>query len=471
MIINNEKGLVLPLVIMIVVVLLMLGVVLMQLTTSEILQVSMDGKYLQAYYIARAGADATASYIENNPDGIDIANFIDNINNNQSASTSLGSGTFTVNVTRDTTNGLINIVSTGSFGNVQVPVTISINENIILGAPGIPGIPDTPLTDFDMALFSNGYITMYGSASVTGRTGTNSTIADSITMDGGTKISGDLIIGPGANINNVLNIPSWAQTSTFVTGQISNLPKIRQYTLPQYPTFPTITPDNAVLNVGPWPQQTYTISSDGYYSSINLSQGGVLTIDVSSNNRIIRVGSLNMPQGFIILNGSHNLTLYVDNSISLSGGSIVNCTSSGKKYSLGNPSQLIMYYSGSNTITIANGNSFVGSIYAQNANIDLSGGGYVLGNVITGGSSVKMSGGSTANVQAIFAPNADFVLTGGGTLYGAVIAKTFYTDGDGKIIYSNSINNFPLSNLGFIPGTPGIPGTPSIETYQGRVWK
>lgn len=68
MYIKNEKGATLPLVLMVMVVLMILGTILLFLSVTEARQVAREEKNMQAYYIARSGADAIAKHIINNKD-------------------------------------------------------------------------------------------------------------------------------------------------------------------------------------------------------------------------------------------------------------------------------------------------------------------------------------------------------------------------------------------------------------------
>ena len=118
---KNEKGIALPLVLLIIVVLSVLGVSIMHINTADTLQVNMDKERVQAYYLARSGADATAAAI------IQDQNNVANINigaNSTLPSVNLGSGNFTVEVGKY--DNRLDLKSTGTVNNVSHKVTLNM---------------------------------------------------------------------------------------------------------------------------------------------------------------------------------------------------------------------------------------------------------------------------------------------------------------------------------------------------------
>jgi len=67
---NNEAGLALPTTLIVVMVLTLLGIVMFTFSMSETRQVEISENKLKAHYVARFGAHAVASYIENNPESV-----------------------------------------------------------------------------------------------------------------------------------------------------------------------------------------------------------------------------------------------------------------------------------------------------------------------------------------------------------------------------------------------------------------
>src|SRR5699024_3200252 len=75
-----------------------------------------------------------------------------------------------------------------------------------------------------------------------------------------------------------------------------------------------------------------------------------------------------------------------------------------------------------------------GSLYAKQANMNLTGSCGIYGNIFTGGNTIKMSGGSDIEAQLILAPKANVEVLAGGHIEGKVIANSFTMDGGGEVI-------------------------------------
>lgn len=118
--IKDEKGLALPLVMMVMFVTALLGTALWQYSMADTIQVSRSQRQIEAYYVARSGADAIAGYIIKNP--AEASTMIDKTVSS-SASGSVGNGEFLVNVTGNPF-GNINIESTGIVGDAQRSVKL-----------------------------------------------------------------------------------------------------------------------------------------------------------------------------------------------------------------------------------------------------------------------------------------------------------------------------------------------------------
>ncbi len=82
-ILRNEKGVAMPLVLVVLVVLALLGVALYYYSTGELTHSVRDEKKARAYYLARAGAESVAHYIMERPGTLDL--LIPNVNDTASA--------------------------------------------------------------------------------------------------------------------------------------------------------------------------------------------------------------------------------------------------------------------------------------------------------------------------------------------------------------------------------------------------
>ncbi|WP_027365947.1 pilus assembly PilX N-terminal domain-containing protein [Desulfotruncus alcoholivorax] len=459
MLLRDNRGIALPLALMVLFVLSLLGVAAMQYSMAQAKSVAQDERIMQAYYLARSGADATAQFIKDNyrsnPDAVN------SLINKISDRIQLGAGEFQVEVIGSLVDGVISgpvrVKSTGYVGVVQrvVNTTLSLTGDSTGDSGGGHNGDDgnnsgnVPAPAFDMAIFADQSVEMSGGAYVKGTVGTNTTQNKGVSMNGGTRIDGDLFIGPGGDVGTVFYKPSWGSYKDFVTGTIQNLDYVRKYTLPQYPSFPNLPPaENSSLELKGGSNNDLTINPNYSYTSIDIKSNRTLTINLNGGVSELRVGSLNIQQGHIKLQGSGKLIMYVDTTFDMGGGSTINNN--------GNPANLLMYYNGNDDLKLSGGQKFVGSIYANTADIDLSGGSVIEGNIITGGDNVKMNGGTSAHVHAIYAPYADFNLTGGAVLKGSLVVKNYDSSGGAQVIYDNSFNNFPLplDSLGYYEGYP-----------------
>ncbi|MBC9784946.1 hypothetical protein H1S01_10530 [Heliobacterium chlorum] len=476
--INDQKGAVIPLALMVALLISLLGTALWTYGTTDLKEVVADDNIKQAYYIARSGADAVADYILKNPDNLTeqaLKDYINSLKNISSEKTYMGNGFFTVKVNRDVSTGVIQVESIGTVDTTSQTVTLTLEEKTT--AP-VTVTVSSGTSPFDKATFSKGSIYLSGGAVIQGDVGSDSTVVKSISLDGGAKIIGTLVT-PGGN-QNVVSYPSWGYPLTyFVSGGVTDLGTTRTYTLPSYPTFPVLpapTDDIPVVNNGSLtlPQSktkntpyisNYTISQDGQYSSITIDNDSTLTVDVGNTIRKIRTSSLIIPYGHINLIGTGKLELYVDNVFVFGGGSINNG---------GDPSKLTLFYGGTNSLTLAGDTSLYGSLYANTANITLTAGNSIKGNIITGGSSVQLSGGTMTYTQALFAPNATVNFTQGAVFKGAIVCTKLTADGGTTIIYDNSFSYFPIDTSYIVSGggTDSITSTSSPMTYYRKLlWK
>ncbi|QZY56984.1 hypothetical protein [Crassaminicella profunda] len=137
MYIKNEKGAILPLVLIVMLVLVFLGTILLFLSVTESRQVAKEEKNMQAYYIARSGADAIAKYIIENKD--EATKLIDAPPSNpvylvngefksdyiENPEDDIG-GSFVVNITRK--DKKIVIISTATVKDFNKTVSLTLNK-------------------------------------------------------------------------------------------------------------------------------------------------------------------------------------------------------------------------------------------------------------------------------------------------------------------------------------------------------
>lgn len=408
---SNERGAALVTVLIVMLIALILGMALLQTALSDITQAARQEKKTTAYYLARSGADAVASYLMENPDELPA------VINYGPDEVYLDNGKFVVTVTEQ--GETIMIESIGYCGDFSDKVILTLNRS-------------GPI--LDTAVFSLTTIKLEGSCRVD-KCGTNSTAPDSVTFEWSTGVDGDLYIGPGGDPDTVIQGP---RGSAHVSNSICNLNEIRSYPLPPFPGFPTTLPFQGNFTAGWWPKPPYQISEDGQYDELKVLSE--LIIDLGSGARHIRARELIVTgDGKITLRGEGTLYLYVDEKFTFENGATIN--------NGGDSNQVLLYYKGSNPVRVPDNTKLYGSLYAEKADISFANGGSITGNVITAGSSVTLTGASSILVGTVYAPNADVVMMNGTKIYGSVIGKSFEARGDCRVYHESTWNQMPLPSI------------------------
>ncbi len=466
---RNEKGIALATVLLFIIVLLLLGFALTIMSTYDHQQALRLERQAKAYYIARSGADALGSYIINNPDNLtaqEMSDYVDAVvAAGVSDSTAVGEGSFSLAVTRDLDENTVEVTSTGIVQGISATATYSIAFDE--GTSGGPIL--------DMAVFSTkeragrytldkkgklvllpepiSAISLDGSAYIQGPVGTNSLANSTVAFDWSTKVYGDVNIGPGGNTNTAVTAPSDMSNYVISPGTRKVLPKIREYPLPAFPSFPAL-PSKSAYTAGWWPSPPYTLAlteGEGWYPSIKVLS--TLRIEVGSGTRRLRIDTLEVTgSGKIEIVGSGKLELYVTN---------LKIENSGRINDLGDTSRVHMYYNGSTDVNLGGDTRYYGSVYIKDATLTIGNSGGIQGNIITGGSHVLINGDASANVKALYAPKADVTMGGSGKIKGALVANSFFIDGGAWVQY------VPITQP-----IPDLPETgPSNPNFQKGRWK
>lgn len=426
-IIRDQRGMALVAVLIIASILTILGTTIWYYSTRDVMEADRTGKKMQAYYLARSGADAVAQYIMTNPDNIDMAKYVESlINSPESDPVKLDGvpGSFKVKVTKDEDKSLV-IISTGIVDNVKDSARLTLNRANV-----------TP--SLDVALFTATSINMgqKGSAKIIGDVATNAEEPNSVYFPWSAYIKGNLSIGPNGDIDKVIS-GARPNPKDNVEGMIQNLNATRTYELPKFPEIPTSLPFRGIVEAGWNPSPPYPISNDGAYSDIIVYSE--LIIHIGEQDRTIVVDNLTISgSGKITLNrtGNGKLYLYVKNKLDIQDAGRVNVT--------GQPNDVILYYKGSDTVHVGGDTKFVGCAYLEKADIKIGNSGGITGHIITGGKYVEISGAANAYVKAIYAPNAHVKMTGSGNLKGALVCDTFEADGSATLTYDGSVmDTFP----------------------------
>ena len=262
--------------------------------------------------------------------------------------------------------------------------------------------------------------------------------ADSVDFAWSAKIDGDLFIGPGGEISQVVH-SAQPDPKSNVTGEIANLEYARNYPLPIFPAIPVL-PDKGDFTAGWWPAGPFTISESGAYDSINVQSQ--LTVNVGDEDVVLVTKDLSVTgNGKIIVDrtGTGRLILYVTDKLDVSGSGSINKD--------GNYDSVEIFYSGSDELNFGGSTKISGSLFAKDANMEIGGSGGIMGHIVTGGSSVKVTGNANANARVVYAPNAVLTLTGSGQLKGDAIARSIHLSGAAKITWDDAISIDFFKNL------------------------
>ena len=488
---TNNSGVVLPIILLIILILTFLGTAFWRYSVQDTIYAENNEKRMQAYYLARSGADALAQYIIDNPDGIDMKQFVDQlVAAPQSEPTYISSevdGYFQVEVSRDEDEGLIIIESVGTVDDISRKAVLTLRE-IINGS-------DDEWTEppLDMAVFAQGFKEyseikdfieekkdiekstyehtaiglIEGGQIEKGNIGVNSIEPGAVKLDGGVGINGYVFIGPGGDAEEFAD-KSGPHYNKIAPDKIQFLDEEREYKLPSFPEFPENLPWRGSFTAGWWPSPPYNIYEDGEYDDITVESE--LVIHIGDKDRIIKVNTLNLSKnsdntdnpggtGDIILEkeGDGRLILYVEESIIMEGDSSININ--------GNPNDIFVYYKGDSPIKFPGDVKFSACLYAENADIEIVNGSNIEGHIITGGKKVTLSGGTDTHVKAIYAPFAVVNVTEGAKFWGSIVCDRFYGSG-GVSVRINYDDSFKETFYEFWRG-----GGEDTVVYKMGKWK
>nr|WP_088076088.1 PilX N-terminal domain-containing pilus assembly protein [Bacillus alkalicola] len=478
---KNERGVSFVLVLVLIVVMSVLAVGVVGVTATNVKMSTGERDYQSVYYIAEAAMNMKLDAISQSLDDnslTEVESFIESDTLYDDFSPNMGESPYAI-VSGEKIEGEYILTSTAHIGNRSRTVQSSFILDVTESGGG--NTPPFELLD-NVAVFSNGSISLSGGATIDGYVATNSTSPQSITFEswpngGGARINnGSFILGPGGDFNAVVKFPDHNSNDTNMINYIAsfrgdsdNLIEPMIYTIPDFPEPPeeysvidyqqieknenekydVILNNRLRINNYIVRDTNYVLELDEnlFFKEIILGEDNTLNINVGNEERTLIVDHLDASTGHIKINGTGKLNIYVKEKITMGSGSTINND--------GDTNQLAIYFKGSGnpdsprSFTLGGAQAISGSFFGEDTNINITSGGGFTGHIITGGKKVELSGGSSTDTRLFYAPNADVKISEGGVFIGSVITKTLTMDGGASVTYN------PLVDYDGLPYFPG----------------
>lgn len=433
--VNNERGLALVMVLLVLTVFTVLGMTLFSLSLNNLKMSSQDRNYESVYYIAEAGSSSALKKLDQIALDAkkETEKLEDGDQDEEEFISAFEARVFSGNVTYPSPDfeevygekpvatttvtkvakGLYKVTSIGKVGRQSR----TVEQFFQLGWQ-----PSDKLTNF--AVFSK-TVTIGQGGDIEGNTGVTSMVTPSVQLKNGSpSISGSIYVPKGTETTAIIGS---SKEPVPYEGTVSTK-------LPPFPVFPAheyADPKQISLTSQ---SDTYTLNVNKNLSFTDISvKGGTLTIHIGDSEREIVVDNLSLGSGTINIvptgpQKSGTLKIYIRNSFSLTQSNKINFN----KNEPADVKKLTMFLKASeaaHTVELGSGTKIHGSFYAEKANLEIGGGSSFEGHVVTGGQSVKVNGGANVYQSLFYAPNARFEVTGSADIRGLVVADALHMTG------------------------------------------
>lgn len=313
---HREQGSALAVTLIIMVVLTILGTAFLNLSVAENRFANRSEDRLQAYYIARSGAQSVAEYMveDHNNDATQMVGHTSVVN------TQIGGGSFTVAVEQDPGNAnIVNITSIGTYRGVSQTSKIQVSKT----STGVGGL-------FNHALVAKGNInTASGSGQGISIQGSVATINGTISNNLNGKYT-----AAGSGVDSTIILPDIVMPSGAISLGALNYNNAGTITFPR-------TGDAYVTK--PSGVREYTYHAD----SISIQN---TTISIVDNSGLTPNG--NLPNVVVHIYVDGNITMATNSQLTAAGNTL-----------------LYVYCKGSTVTLSGSGENNNVYIYAPNANI------------------------------------------------------------------------------------------------------
>lgn len=276
---RDEKGLAMPLALIVLLVLTLLGIALWQYSMSELNNAVREEKRARAYYIARAGAESVARFVMINPDVLDsIPKEIDAVITSESINYKTGDdvdvGDVVVELKRIASNK-IEVTGIGEVDEVIQRVSLILETQ----------------EEFDGVVYAT----------------------DGLNFQQNVTVNGDIVSGGLVKWQNVTVTEHPNSDYTLKDNTIIHWPR------PEFP--PPAGSYPGVINISnnstgtPITAITSTHYPHEAYQSVTMGNNSNLTIDASSNSIFLDTQIFNMRQNShltLVTSADHDLIIVVD---------------------------------------------------------------------------------------------------------------------------------------------------------------
>ncbi|WP_099362072.1 pilus assembly PilX N-terminal domain-containing protein [Fredinandcohnia onubensis] len=474
---NNEKGVALVMVLLILTVVTILGLALMGLTLNNMKMSFSERTYQSTYYIAESGVTYTLDKVNKNivhiynnstnkttffskidsmitdmNNELPYTNFEDAFGHQPEAKISIEKiGNQNANASHQD----YKIISIGTIDNRSRTVEKQIRIKWV--AKNNVEIPDT-------AIFVKENIVLGGNAEINGDIGTNSSASQSVNISGSASISGIVYVGPGSGAD-VINDNKI---------RVEELPYINVFDLPTFPDFPN----------NPFPADEKDVITNGSMRIsndyiLNLNQDVqlnvvdvdkyTLNINVGNSNRYIVMNSLNINGGSINIIGTGKLTLYIKDNITIKSKAMINASDkngneiTNQQEIMDQVKKLEIFYKGP-SLKFESQQKIYGSVFVEYADIETVGQSGIQGHLISGGKTITINGENKDELNLlVYAPNANVELKIG-SIRGSLISKSFSSNGGDITLYNYKKDELPP----YLGGADAITSKDILSTEPTR---
>lgn len=471
---KRQDGMALLTAIAVTLTMALLGIALINFVSTDTKNTIFYGDQLQAYYVARAGADAVATWLINDPKPPARAEALDGLTSNRSSIKGIDNnliGDFEVNVYRHGYD--IYISSTAFVGRSRETVNVKLTRLAIPFEFDKALSVGTSKKPHDQTIILNGAARIKGPVYLgAGKIG--------FLNEWSTRIEGDVYIGEGATEPTQDELEKGVVTGTIIHQSLPEPPEVPA--LPPVPNAPTfsyeIPPATGVIELKDL--QSYIVNGDEvleieineYFSwgtNIVVSGSGNLTLIVNGNLSNWGGGKITKAPG-----SSVNLTLVFRNNIELKDAAEINADFiyvGGEKASFGTSSVIKGdIYVPNGSLSTVDGTSISGTVVVGK-NVTLNGADFK-GTLVSRGTEVNVNSSDVegdmyiTNELASFTASDDCDIVG--NIYSAGLSAKIQSGArlDGEIHLTNTESELEVAGDGGVEGTIYSAGK-SVEVKGG----